>query len=184
MWKMTIQYTVLGFNPTIFKTWVSPPITTRPGLLPQRHFFEIVESRKIKIRWPPFHWKKANALPTNNLLEHSAMELFSRRRRRRVSTQLSIKFVYCPWCTVSYFCIFINTTAYHWADASLHLSLAVALPNWAFSMDNVLRMRCYLLPLNKSRIGHSKIWEYLSVQNEHTYIFKSVFLKNILHYFW
>ena len=27
------------------------------------------------------------------------------------------------------FCHFINTTAYHWADMSLHLPLAVVLPN-------------------------------------------------------
>ena len=29
MWKMSIEYTVLGFKPTTFWTWVSP-ITTRP----------------------------------------------------------------------------------------------------------------------------------------------------------
>ena len=27
------------------------------------------------------------------------------------------------------FCIFINTTAFHWADTSNHLQLAVKLPN-------------------------------------------------------
>ena len=51
------------------------------------------------------------------------MELFSRRRWRLVSAQLSNEFGYCPWCTVSIvlyfnalsllFCIFINTTSYH-----------------------------------------------------------------------
>ena len=36
MWKnvMSIQYLVLGFKPTTFGTWVSPPITTRPGFRP------------------------------------------------------------------------------------------------------------------------------------------------------
>ena len=31
---MSIQYTVLGFEPTIFTTLESPPITTRQGPLP------------------------------------------------------------------------------------------------------------------------------------------------------
>ena len=38
----------------------------------------------------------------------------------------SIKFGYCK-CLYCFLPIFINTTAYHWADTSLHLSLAVAL---------------------------------------------------------
>ena len=38
MWKMSIQYTMLGFEPITFGTWVSP-ITTRPGLPPDKNYF-------------------------------------------------------------------------------------------------------------------------------------------------
>ena len=61
------------------------------------------------------------------------MELFRRRTWRFVSAQLSIKFVYCPWCTVCVVLyLHINTTDYHWADTSLHLLLAIALPRYIF----------------------------------------------------
>ena len=61
------------------------------------------------------------------------MEFFSRRIRRLVGI--------CPIVNQNLvnaldvvFCIFINTTAYHWADGSLHLQLAFALPG---STDNI-----------------------------------------------
>ena len=41
------------------------------------------------------------------------MELFSWRRWRLASAQLSNKFSYCPLCTVALFCKVINKTAYH-----------------------------------------------------------------------
>ena len=34
------------------------------------------------------------------------------------------------------YCIFINTTAYHWADTSLHLLLAVVLPGLAAAIGS------------------------------------------------
>ena len=59
--------------------------------------------------------------------------LLSRRIWRLISAQLSNKFGYCPSCTLSLlFWHFINTPAYHWADTSLHITLAVALPGLSY----------------------------------------------------
>ena len=37
------------------------------------------------------------------------------------------------------FCIFVNTTAYHWADMSLHLSLAVVPPGWELTPNSTVK---------------------------------------------
>ena len=70
-------------------------------------------------RLGPFFWSGMGKISRSRQLinwkhpyHRLSMELFSRRRWRLVSAQLSNNFGYCPWCSVP-FCIFINTTAYH-----------------------------------------------------------------------
>ena len=54
--------------------------------------------------------------PLDNQLANPWSSLVGSRRWRLVSAQNSIKFGYCPSCTVSIVLTFMNTTAYHWAD--------------------------------------------------------------------
>ena len=65
---------------------------------------------------------------------------FSSGTWRLVFVQMANKSGYCHSCTVSIFWHFINTTAWHWADTSLHLPFAVRLP---WSSDRQILLLLY-----------------------------------------
>ena len=80
----------------------------------------------LMIRNLNFEWFATSLSPLNPIAVDSSTTAGSATalgKWRVVSAQLSNKFGYWPSCTVNIFWHFINATAYHWGDMSLHLLL-------------------------------------------------------------